>query len=186
LRRDRNAASAQFLGLEFIQQTQLNFGKIESAGIDFNLTYGFELGASTLIAGVQGTKVDHFDRFFDPIDSSVVDPELGELRRPELAYTASLNWGIGPVNARWQSHYQDMQALNDVEIETALLDFGLSGFSDDFWSHNLSASWDINDGLRLFGGVNNVSDEIPFITEIAYPVGPRGRYFFLGVDYIVN
>ena len=131
-------------------------------------------------------KVDHFDRFFDPIDSSAVDPELGELRRPELSGTAYVSWGLGPFYARWQSLYQDGQALNDVEIQTALLDFGLSGFADDFWSHDLSVSWDVNDSIRLFGGVNNVTDEIPFLTEIAYPVGPRGRYFFAGLNYAMN
>ena len=76
--------------------------------------------------------------------------------------------------------------MNDVEIQTALLDFGLSGFADDFWSHDLSVSWDVNDSIRVFGGVNNVTDEIPFLTEIAYPVGPRGRYFFAGLNYVMN
>ena len=185
-RRDRNPASAQFLGLEFIRQTQLNFGKIESAGIDFAASYEFELGASSFEVGVQGTKVDHFDRFFDPIDPTVVDPELGELRRPELSGTAHLSWGLGPFYAQWQSLYQDGQALADVEIQTALLDFGLAGFADDFWSHDLSVSLDVNDALQVFGGVNNVTDEIPFITELAYPVGPRGRYFFLGLNYAVQ
>jgi len=186
LRRDRNPASAQFQGLEFIRQTQLNFGKIESAGIDFAASYEFELGASSFEVGVQGTKVDHFDRFFDPIDPTVVDPELGELRRPELSGTAHLSWGLGPFYAQWQSLYQDGQALADVEIQTALLDFGLAGFADDFWSHDLSVSLDVNDALQVFGGVNNVTDEIPFITELAYPVGPRGRYFFLGLNYAVQ
>ena len=186
LRRERNAASPQFLGLEFIRQTQLNFGKIESAGIDFAASYGFELAANSVVVGVQGTKVDHFDRFFDPINPSAVDPELGELRRPELSGMAYVSWALGPVLARWQSLYQDSQALNDVEIETAILDFGPAGFADEFWSHDLSVSWDVNDGLRIFGGVNNVTDEIPFITEIAYPVGPRGRYFFLGLNYVMN
>jgi outer membrane receptor protein involved in Fe transport len=186
LRRDRNPASPQFLGLEFIQQTQLNFGKIESAGIDFAASYAFELGASSFVVGAQGTKVDHYDRFFDPIDPSAIDPELGELRRPELSGSANLTWGIGPFTAQWQSLYQDSQTLFDVEIQTAMLDFGLAGFADDFWSHDLSLAWDVNEGLRVYGGVNNVTDEIPFLTEIAYPVSPRGQYFFLGLNYAMQ
>ena len=184
--RNRNPGSAQFLGLNFLRQTQLNFGKIESAGIDFSALYEFEIGANSFEIGVQGTTVNKLDEFFDPGDPTAIDPELGELRRPELAGSINLAWGLGPFTARWLSLYQDSQTLSDVEIETVSFEFGPNGFSGDFWSHDLSAAWDFNDNLRIFGGVNNITDEIPFLTESAYPVGPRGRYFFLGVNYVIQ
>ena len=137
----------------------------------------------TVEIGLQGTTVDELNEFFDPGDPTAVDPELGEIRRPELAGTVWLGFGLGPVYARWTSLYQDSQGLRNVEIEDAALEFGPAGFSGDFWAHNLSASWDFNDSLRLYGGINNVADEKPFRTQTAYPVGPRGRYFFLGVNY---
>lgn len=183
IRRDRDAASPQFLGLEFLRQTQLNFGKIESSGVDFGVTYAFELAASAFEVGVQGSKVNEIDFFFDPGDLSAVNPELGEIRRPELSGTAWVSWGFGPVYVRWTSLYQDSQGLADVEIETADFEYGPAGFSDDFWSHDISAQWDINDQIQVFGGINNITDEIPFLTEWAYPVGPRGQYFFLGLNY---
>ncbi|MDX1405275.1 MAG: TonB-dependent receptor [Woeseiaceae bacterium] len=181
--RIRDPNSAQFLGLNFLRQTQLNFGKIESDGVDFAVDYVFELGASTFDVGVQGTVVNKLDEFFDPGDPTAIDDELGELRRPELAGTAYLGWSFGPVYVRWQSLYMDKQTLADVEIDTVAIRFGANGFSDDFWSHDLSANWDFNDNLRFYGGINNITDEIPFLTETAYPVGPRGRYFFLGANY---
>ena len=184
--RNRDALSPQFLGLNFLRQTQLNFGKIESSGIDFAANYAFEIGASSFDLGVQGSNVDKLDFFFDPGDPTAVDPELGELRRPELSGNVSLGWGLGPFYARWTSLYQDSQGLADVEIETASFIYGPAGFSDDFWAHDLSVSWDMNDDLRVYGGVNNVTDEIPFLTESAYPVGPRGRYFFVGLNYVMN
>ena len=181
--RERDATSAQFLGLEFLRQTQLNFGKLQSSGIDFSLGYIFELAESTFDLGLQASKVYELDRFFDPGDPTAVDPELGELRRPELSGTVYAGWGFGPVYVRWSALYMDSQGLDDVEIETASFEFGPRGFSGDFWSHDLSASWDINDQMRVFGGINNLTDEIPFLTESAYPVGPRGQYFFLGLNY---
>ncbi len=146
----------------------------------------FELGAHGFDVGVQGTVVDKLDEFFDPGDPTAIDVELGELRRPELAGTAYLGWSFGPVYVRWQSLYMDKQTLQDVEIDTVEIDFGANGFSDDFWSHDLSASWDVNDEIQVYGGVNNITDEIPFLTESAYPVGPRGTYFFFGVNYIMQ
>jgi outer membrane receptor protein involved in Fe transport len=181
--RERDATSAQFLGLKFLRQTQLNFGRIESSGVDFSLGYVFELGASAFDLGLQGSKVNEIDRFFDPGDPTIVDPELGEIRRPELSGTLYAGWGFGSVYVRWSTLYMDSQGLGDVDIETAEFEYGPAGFSDDFWSHDLSASWDINDQIRVFGGINNLTDEIPFLTEWAYPVGPRGTYFFLGLNY---
>ena len=186
LGRNRDPSSPQFLGLNFLQQTQLNFGKIESAGIDFSVSYAFELGANNFTVAVLGSKIDKLDEFFDPGDPSVVDPELGEIRRPELTGNISLAWGQGPFAVQWTSLYQDSQALSNVEVETAAINYGPAGFADEFWSHDLSASWDLQDNLRIYGGLNNVTDEIPFLTESAYPVGPRGRYFFVGVNYSMN
>lgn len=186
LGRNRDPSSPQFLGLNFLQQTQLNFGKIESAGIDFNVNYAFELGNNDFNVAILGSKIDKLDEFFDPGDPSVVDPELGEIRRPELTGSLNLTWGRGPVVVQWTSLFQDSQALSLVEVETAAFNYGPAGFADEFWSHDLAASWDIQDNLRLYGGLNNVTDEIPFLTESAYPVGPRGRYFFVGVNYSMN
>jgi outer membrane receptor protein involved in Fe transport len=186
LSRNRDPASAQFLGLNFIQQTQLNFGKIEASGIDFSVNYAFDIGQHGFNISLLGSKMDELNEFFDPGDPTAVDPELGELRRPELSGKVALAWQFGNVSAFWTSLYQDSQALQDVEIETAAFQFGPAGFSDDFWSHDLNVSWDMRDNLRIYGGVNNVTDENPFFTEVAYPVGPRGRYFFAGVNFAVN
>jgi outer membrane receptor protein involved in Fe transport len=54
---------------------------------------------------------------------------------------------------------------------------------DEFWQHDLSARYWLSDGLMIYGGVKNVTDESPFVTEIAFPASARGRFFFLGVDY---
>jgi len=183
LTRNRDATSAQFLGLNFIRQTRLNFGAIQSSGIDFTANFAFDVGASGFNVGVQGTKVNELDFFFDPGDPTAVDPELGEIRRPELAYSVNAAWSLGSFYAQWSSFYQDKQGLRDVEVETADFTYGPAGFSDDFWSHDLTANWQFNDNLQIFGGVNNITDEEPFITESAWPVSPRGRYFFVGLQY---
>lgn len=181
--RERDATSAQFLGLSFLRQTRLNFGKIQSSGIDFAANYAFELGANGFNVALAGTSVNELDFFFDPGDPTAVDPELGELRRPELAYTITAGWMLGPFSATWQSRYQDAQGLADVEVETADFVYGPAGFSDDFWAHDLTANFAFSDTLQIYGGVINVTDEEPFITETAWPVSPRGRSLFLGLNW---
>jgi len=182
--RNQDTNSAQYLGLTFLRQTRINFGSIETAGVDFSAEYLFALGEHEFLAGVSGTWVDKLDYFFDPSDSSAVDPELGELGRPEWAGTARLEWQRGPYMLGWQTLYMDEQGLRSVEIEEYRVDYGPAGIEDEFYSHDLYFGFDFTDAVQIYGGINNVTDEEPFKTEQAYPVSPLGRYFFLGVSYV--
>lgn len=182
IRRNDDPLSPQFNGLEFISQQQLNIGKLEASGVDFAARYQFDIDAFQVVLGVAGTWMDHLDRFFDPTDPSAVDPELGELQRPEWAGNFTANVSRGPVVLNYQMQYIGEQALRDVEIETVDQLFGPAGIADDTYVHDLSFSWNLNDQYQLFGGVNNIGDEQPFITEFAFPVSPIGRFFFLGLD----
>jgi outer membrane receptor protein involved in Fe transport len=182
VRRQSDPTSPQFNGLDFIRQQQLNIGKLEAAGVDFNIRYQFDIGASDFRLGLGGTWMDRLDEFFDPTNPAAVNPELGELQRPEWAGNFTAEWMFGPVRVAYQMLYQDEQALRDVEIETADINFGPAGIADSVTIHDISAAWDISDRYRLYGGINNFTDEEPFITEFAYPVSPVGTFFFLGLD----
>jgi outer membrane receptor protein involved in Fe transport len=53
----------------------------------------------------------------------------------------------------------------------------------DTFIFDLNGSYEISDRLSLYGGVNNLTDEIPFVNQIAWPVSPRGRFVFMGVNF---
>ena len=126
--------------------------------------------------------MDKLDRFFDPTDPGAVDPELGELQRPEWAGNFNATVGRGPVQVRYQMQYIGEQALRSVEIETIDQLYGPAGMADETYLHDISVSWNVNDQYQLYGGINNIGDENPFITELAFPVSPIGRFFFLGLS----
>jgi outer membrane receptor protein involved in Fe transport len=177
-----NPASAQFNGLNFLRQTQINFGAIEAAGVDVAVGYLFTPGPHELALTVQATKQHKLDFFFDPVDPSAVDPELGELFRPERSGNMSLSWSRGAFRATWAAHYLGKQALRNVEIESYRTQYGDAGIADAVYLHDLSAQFSLNDSIGLFGGVQNVTDEEPYITEFSWPAGPRGRYLFFGAQ----
>ena len=52
-----------------------------------------------------------------------------------------------------------------------------TGFEQD-----LSFSYDVLDNVQFFGGVNNLTDQEPFLGSLSRPSSPRGRFFFLGVS----
>jgi len=180
--RNTDMTSPQFNGLNFIRQQQVNIGKLEASGYDFDVRYLFDLSSATVSLGLSGTKMENLDRFFDTTNPNAVDPELGELQRPELAANFNVGAAVGRFAIRYQMNYMDKQGLRDVEIETAPTLYGPAGIADETYIHDISASFDITDRYRVFGGINNFTDETPFLTENAFPVNPLGSFFFVGLD----
>jgi outer membrane receptor protein involved in Fe transport len=175
-RRDDNG------GLNFLRQTFLNFAAIKTAGIDFALSYSRRIGPIDLGLRANATWVDRLDRFTDPTDPTIIDPELGEIQRPEWAGRGTVTLGYGGFRLGYTLQYVGEQGLRAVEVETAAAEFGAAGFVNESYIHDLSFSYDINDATQLYGGINNFTDEEPFITEQAYPVSGLGRYFFFGIN----
>lgn len=117
--RDTNAASPLAGGLTFLRQRQLNFGKLETDGIDISLNYQFDIGRNRFALAANANWVNKLNQFFDPTDDSIIDPELGEQGRPEWAATGSLSWTRGDFTLGYRLQFIDEQALAGVEIETA-------------------------------------------------------------------
>lgn len=181
--RNTDPTSAQFGGLNFLSQTFVNFARFEAAGTDFAVSYDFGYGENDFNATVQGTKAEKLDLFRDPSDPNLVDPELGETGRPEWAVNLFLDWERGPFRLGWQTQYLSEQTELGVEIDELDALFGPIGNAGDSYRHDIEWGYEHSEELSLYGGVNNVSDESPFRTQVAYPVSPRGRFFFVGATY---
>ncbi len=181
VRRNSDPTSPQFNGFTFISQQQLNIGALETAGIDITADYVWDWDEFIFNVGLSGTKVRKLDTFFDPIDNTLVDPELGELQRPEWAGNITGSVTFKDLRVNWQTQYLGKQALRSVEIETADIIFGPAGIQGNTFIHDISFTYDVNETIRVYGGINNLADKKPFITEFAFPVSPVGRSFFLGV-----
>lgn len=182
--RNRDPSSAQFLGFNSLTLQTINFVGIETAGVDASVSYRTTFGEHSLGLNATASWVDRIDFFFDPTDLSRIDPELGELQRPEWSGRASASYGYGDFNLSYTVTYLGEQALRGVEIETIAAQFGPAGLTGETWTHSVGANYTFTDlGLEVFGGVNNLTDVKPFITERAFPVSPIGRSFFLGARW---
>jgi outer membrane receptor protein involved in Fe transport len=184
--RNSDPNSAQVGGFNFLQQTTLNFAKVETSGIDFAAKYAFELGSHGFDITVQGTKVNEIDDFENPLEPTFKNPELQEINRPELAGNVFLTWTFGDLQVGWQSQFLDEMLYGGIEVETAETLYGSSVFQEAFWQHDINASYLVTDEVLVYGGIKNLTDEEPFITENAFPASPRGTFFFVGVDWQVN
>ncbi|MEM7665059.1 MAG: TonB-dependent receptor [Pseudomonadota bacterium] len=172
-------------GFSSLRQSVLNFARLETAGIEFAAQYSVDLGDHRFTLNGSGTWVDKLNDFFDPSDLTNVDPELGELQRPEWAGRASLTWDWSDLSVTWGTTYLDSQGLRAVEIETvgntgADTYTPENGLSSDAFIHDITFNYGINEMFEVYGGVNNIFDRQPFVTEQAFPVSPVGTLFFLG------
>lgn len=180
-RRNTDPTSPNFLGFNFLAQSMLNFGRIETAGIDAHIGYDFSLGDFDFSARSGINWVDHINRFFDPSDLTRNNPGLGEERRPEWAGVGNLTMNYGPLSLGYRLQYLAGMTLAGIDIETALQQVGAAGFAPATFVHDLSGSYQINDQFTTFFGINNLTNTQPFPTNFAFPVSPVGRFFFLGV-----
>lgn len=92
----------------------------------------------------------------------------------------SASWTRGPISLTYRAQYIGEQALAGVEIERFETEYGPSVIVDDMFVHDLSFSLEATDRVTVYGGVNNFTDEQPYINRNAYPVNPVGRFFFVG------
>ena len=104
----------------------------------------------------------------------------------------AFNWDQGPYGLTlantYSSGYQDQNTTYDPFSDEPLPDRDVDAYS--LW--DLTGSWEINDNLNLRAGVLNLFDEEPPFSNQAYffiagydPTypDPRGRSYYLGVDY---
>jgi iron complex outermembrane recepter protein len=169
-------------GFTFLRQSQLNFSRIETSGVDMTAAYQFDLGRSRFSLRATANWIEKLNRFFDPEDPALVNPALGELYTPEWSGVASATWSIDGVSLTWRTQYIGGQAVSPaVEIETIDADFGDAGWQSPYWVHDLSASFVWNEGFEIYGGVNNLTNREPYIASAAYPVSAVGRFYFLGM-----
>lgn len=182
---DRNGPEAgpTGFGFNFLRQTQINFGRIETSGIDATINYGFSLGENRFNINLVGNWTEKLNRFFDPVDTTLVNPGLGETGAPEWSGLATTSWNRGKVTLNYQLQYIGEQAIASViAIERIEREFGPAGMAPEYWVHNVAASLDVTDDFTLTGGVNNLTDKEPFIASSAYPVNGIGRTLFIGVQ----
>ncbi|SHG94504.1 TonB-dependent Receptor Plug Domain [Marisediminitalea aggregata] len=178
-------------GLNDITTIEINFARIEAEGIDFSASYSFNVDENEFGINVVGTRQKTLNRYFNPADSSDVDIGLEEIQTPKTAANLELSWSRGEISMALQTTYQSRQAYQEVENSLGLGDsqalFGEGGgFFGSTVIHDFNASYQLNESVSVFGGVNNITDEIPFATQEAWPVGPRGRTFFMGVNYTME
>ena len=188
--RDRNPDSPTFLGFNSFLSTQLNFAKIHTQGIDYSVRYSFDLGQiasaldefGSLTLGITGNRVEKLERFEDPIDRSIVNNLMYENGQPRNSFSTFARWRWDRLVLNWRANYWGGFLEFSPRLEIENVDNVENAWTGNMWRHDFSGSYDWNENIRIYGGVNNVFDKKPVLTSRTFPVGIVGREYFLGVN----
>jgi outer membrane receptor protein involved in Fe transport len=121
------------------------------------------------------------------LDLTDLDPVMREIQRPKQMGNFSLSVDHGDLTVGIQTIYQSSQGVDEIERVLGLGDsqalYGDAGFFDSVIITDVNANYRFSDQLSFFAAVNNVTDEEPYATQSAWPIGPRGRTLILGLSY---
>jgi iron complex outermembrane receptor protein len=174
-------------GLNDLTTGQINFARQEAEGIDFSINYAFDLGENTFGARLIGTHQKSLNNYFNPTDLSEVNPGIEEVQSPKTSGNFELSWERGPLSVAFQTTYQSKQSVDEIELVRGLNGneplYGSEGFFDESYIFDINATYQYDDSISIYGGVNNLADEQPYATQTAWPIGPRGRTLFLGLSF---
>jgi len=169
----------------------VNLAAVETSGIDWRVSYDFELpgflgleDGGVLSLSSLGTRFLTNDETRDVSAPEEVTDVLTTLSRPEWIYNINADWTLGDLTLGWGGRYESDQLLGGIELEDLENDPDFANITNTGSSfvHDVSISYIMNEKVEVFGGINNLLDEEPYIGALSRPAGPRGRFFYAGVN----
>ncbi|WP_237057976.1 TonB-dependent receptor plug domain-containing protein [Microbulbifer sediminum] len=187
---DRGPNGNLWIGSAAVVSTNVNIGYFETAGVDINANYGFEMGSmGTMDLNYIATYLTKYDQQ-EIVGAEVVDcvgnwgGSCGQ-PTPEYVSTLRATWGTPVTGLDVTGAWRYIGEAQDLGANEA--NFDAMNYFD------VSAAWAATDTLTVRSGISNVLDEEPPLTADAgagiYGNGNTfpgvydalGRYAFLGL-----
>ena len=99
-----------------LQQTLLNYAKLQVRGIDFDVAYQHRFGDVGLSTHLVYTHTLQNDEFLDPTQPGFANALQGELGQPQDSFNWSISGDFGPVFLNYQLRYIGKQSVGASRI----------------------------------------------------------------------
>jgi outer membrane receptor protein involved in Fe transport len=171
----------------------INYASQETDGMDFDVSYQTTLpNGDRLSARAIATYVLTLNNYTNPADPNEPNRQLSELGDPELSWNFNLTYGTGPVDLRYSARYIGKQTIGTYEAQHSFngepptnRDQYPRKWYPSVTYHDVRAEWQLNDIVAIYGGADNVTNELPPLgllgTAGGDPFDSIGRYFYAGV-----
>jgi len=183
----RNIATSE---IEDLLEIQNNIGGIRTSGVDLQVDYGFDIGAAgTINLNAVATWMEKFEQQELPGDAFIdYAGSIGDDPGDALAdFKAALTtvWSFRDFTTSLRARYLPSMILEDTVISGST-DPGV----DSIVYVDLSTAWQVNDGLGIRVGIENLTDEDPelYSPDIDSGTDPStydviGRRYFVSATY---
>ncbi len=161
-----------------------NYAKQTAQGVDFNARYTQDLEEitgsdwGTLSLGLRGTWNISRRDYTDALNPQLFTDQNDTLAAtgamyPTVRFLATTSWNKGPLTLTWNADYQTGVELIDADVYATNPDTRPIWLKETggFVQHDFTATYDVNDRVRLRGGVVNAFNNQP---DLAALVGQNG------------
>ncbi len=171
--------------IDFFQQFGVNVASYVARGYDLSFRYvldpadfGIDQDIGRFGFSLVAGKTEELTFTEDPTDPLSSDETVGQAFVPEwqASFDATWEWRNLLVNYgyNWFDETRRYEGVPDTFIAPEYANYAARS------THDIQARYSIRDGFVVYGGVNNIGDQQPDRGLRDYPVGPQGRYFYLG------
>lgn len=160
-----------------------NVASFRTAGLDLTMAYM----RPTDDYGTFGVQVvaGYLDRLeFVASPGAAPTSERGQIYSPEYVATFDATWTRGPLSVAYGINWFSETDRFSRETLAGDPDYAAPRYLKvkEKWDHDLNVAYDVNDWLNVFGGVNNLFNELPDLGYNSYPISAMGRYYYAGLE----
>ena len=179
----RDPATGRIVGF---LQSPVNVASFTTEGYDFTANYRLAPAAGRwgdFNFRLIGNKLE--DLTYINLPGSEPDPELGEADAPEWQGNFDLTWELDALLVNYGLNYMDKTYRYAFQQRRADADLVAAEYRkyDAKLTHDVQVRYGLANGLSVYGGVNNLTNQKPDIGAVFYPVSAVGRYWYVGATF---
>ena len=188
----RPAGDPQEYEISDFFQGPFNFAGLRARGMDFQARYGFETSDlfdtdfGRIDLGLSGNYLIRRQNFTNPTDPSIATDIDKTANNPRVRFRTNATWTKGPLAVTWRVDVQMATIIVDRRQILANLDNRDSEYftTGNFYQHDLTFAYDVNDKVAVRGGVVNLFDAEPSLQAgLQDQFDLFGRRFFGSVTF---
>ncbi len=182
--------------IDSFQQIGVNVSRYITNGVDMTLRYhldparfGMERDIGQFDISLIGNRL--YKLTFVQLATADPDPEAGSAdnRAPKWQANFDLAWTYNRFTVNYGLQWFSKTRRFTLERMAAEPDYVTPDlfYYPSRHTQDLRVEYAPRDGVSIYGGVNNITNQEPGVgsTAFDFPVSPIGRYFFMGVKYVM-
>lgn len=173
--------------VDYFEQFGVNVAEYRTKGWDMTIDYmldparfGVEKDIGKFRFTLSGNKLNSLKFIEDPSDPLSEDETVGQAWVPKYQANLDVTWNWKKANVtygyNWFEKTRRFEGVPDDYIDPRY-------FNHDARStHDIQVRYQVRNDVSVYGGINNITDELPSRGNVDYPVSPLGRYFYVGMN----